>query len=338
VVALAATAAARAPGAAATNAPEVTIDIAASCQALKAGALAEAMALELRGAEEAVRAYVARTRPRAAAACIEGAAVVEVTSTDGLALRETVLLDRPGLVRFVAIAIVESLAARAIAPANALPPAAARPPGSPPMPVGTAAPASATAHTTKTTATTTATARARAVPPTSPLAAWLSAGAVARLGGSPSWWSGGGALGGELTWGPRLALHLDLVAITGGLDTEPGRVDVRQLSAALGARVGGWLGRLRVEGGASVHGGAVMWTGRPTMTGVSGASDTTPWLGPAADVALAANLGARLRLRLVVEVGRPLLSADAIGVGDRLAELLPVWASAGLGLVVRLTP
>jgi len=282
-------------------------------EVVSAGALAEALDVELRGAEDRVRDYLRRAHPRARIRCEAGDLAVEVTADDGLAVRESVRADRLGLTRFLAIAIAESVAARA---ATAPTPVVA-PVVPPTVPAVTPEP-----------------------PPATPerMAAWLFAGGTARLGGTPAWWSGGGTVGVELATGSLLTVQLDLGLVTGGVDVDVGRVEARQASAALGARLGTSFGWLRVEGGAALHAGAVMWTGRPSQAGVSGETATTPWLGPAGALVVSAALGERVRLRLFADAGGVVASASADGLGSRFARLDPLWLSAGIGLAVRVTP
>ncbi len=275
-------------------------------EVVSAGALAEALGVELRGAEQGVRDYLRRAHPRARIRCEAGDIAVEVTASDGLAVRESVRSDRLGLARFLAIAIAESVAARAATTATpmAVPAVIAVTPAPPP-------------------------------PSPEPMDAWLFAGGTLRRGGTPAWWSSGGTVGVELAVGAHLSFQIELGFVTGGLDVDVGRVEARQASAALGARLGTSVGWLRVEGGASLHGGAVVWTGNPSQAGVSGETVTTPWLGPTGDLVVSTALSERVRLRLFADAGVLVASASADGLGSRFARLDPFWLSAGIGLAVR---
>ena len=142
---------------------------------LSPAALEEALGVELRGAEAQVSGYIQRARPRVRARCAAGEIIVEVIADDGVALQESVHTRRLGLPRFVAIAVAESVAARAaVLPAPlpiAPPPAPATPP--PPLPL------------------------APRKPPRLVASVW--AGGAALYGGTPGWWNGAAELGADLT-------------------------------------------------------------------------------------------------------------------------------------------
>ena len=280
---------------------------------LSPAALEEALGVELRGAEAQVSGYIQRARPRVRARCAAGEIIVEVIADDGVALQESVHTRRLGLPRFVAIAVAESVAARAaVLPAplpKAPPPAPATPPP-PPLPL------------------------APRKPPR--LVASIWAGGAALYGGTPGWWSGAAELGADLTLRSLVTLHLDLGVASGSLRVEVGSIEVVQPSAAIGVRLGKGFRWFRVEAGVAVRGGAVSWKGYSDRPEVIASAGVAAWLGPAADLLLAADLPRALRLRFHVEVGTPALSASADGLGSRFARLDPIWVTAGIGLGIRI--
>ena len=273
---------------------------------LSPAALEEALGIELGGVEPEVRDYILRARPEARLRCTGNEIVVEVIADDGVALNESLHTAGLGLTRFVAIAIVESIAARAITrPPRPVPPA---PPPPPPKPI-----------------------------PRRGLDAWLSLGGGFSTGGTPTWGGGAGALALELVVRELVSVHLDFTFGGGTLEVVPGKIVALQPSAGLGVRLGVGRRWFRFDGGVSLRVGAAMWSGQPIASGVTGKSGAAPWLGPAADVVFAADVSRRVRVRLHVEVGVPVVSASAEGLGMQLARLDPIWILGGLELAVRVT-
>jgi hypothetical protein len=167
--------------------------------------------------------------------------------------------------------------------------------------------------------------------------AWLWLGGAFQWGGTPGWSSGSGSIGAELVLRSRVTLHLDATFAAGALTVDVGRIDALQPSGALGLRVGGGVRWFRIEGGLLLRAGAVIWSGHSRAAGVNGQSGAAPFVGPAVDLVLSADLSRRLRLRLNMEVGVPALSASAEGDGTSYARLDPVWVMTGLELAVRVS-
>lgn|GEM_PF-3337141 len=290
------------------RAERVTLEVDGCENLLRPGELDEALGVELRNAEENVRDYISRSRPRARIRCRDGEITVEVVASDGVALRESVQSLRLGVTRFVAIAIAESVAARASLP--------------PPKPVVVVV----------------------APPPVAPkprprMVAWLSLTGWFWHGGNPAWWGGGGDLAVDLVLRSLVTLHLDVAISDGVVDVDLGLIQAQMPSVGLGVRVGHSLRWFRAEAGVTLRAGAVRWGGHAYHRDVVAEhSATVPWCGADAELVLSADLSRRVRLRLQTTVGGPISSASAEGLGMLVAGLAPVWVTTGLGLAVRVSP
>lgn len=295
------------------RAERVTVEVEGCQSLLRPGELEDALGVELRDAEQNVRDYISRSRPRARIHCGEGEITVEVVASDGVALRESVQSLRLGLTRFVAIAIAESLAARASLP--------------PPKPLVAVAAGPVVVGLP-----------AAALDPSPRLAAWMSLTGWFWRGGKPAWWGGGGDLAIDLLLRSLITLHLDVALSDGVVTVDPGRIQARIPSVGLGVRLGHGRRWFRADAGGSFRGGAVLWTGQPDSTDIGGRSAVVPWLGAEGALILSADLSSRVRLRLQTTLGGPIASASADGLGMQLAGIAPIWITAGLGLAVRVGP
>ena len=295
---------------------------------LSSEALHKALGVELRGAGPEVIAYIERARPRGLVQCRDQKVVIKVATDDGVEFRETLDADRPGLARFIAIAIVESMVAHTREPEEPGPPLPA------PTPTATApqAPPPRPAEPPPANADRGPSAESSAS------GLWLSALGGAQGSGRPAWWSGRGDLTLDLVTRGLLAFGFCASASHGTLEPPEGRITATAGSAAVVGRIGKVFAPLRLDAGFGARGGIVHWRGDASQADLVGASGVAPWGGPLVELMLAAQVGSNLRLLIGSEGGVTLVSASASRGDTILAELAPVWFSAKLGLGFKLAP
>jgi hypothetical protein len=278
-------------------------------------ALSHALEIELESTRDALTAYFLRARPEARVRCGNEAVVVEVVSTEGVALEESIDAVHLGLARFVAIAVAESVWAHAAdEPDRASPPPLVESHANPitesePTPDGASGLSAAL---------------------------WLRSLGGAQIAGSPIWWSGEGTLGLELVVPPLVSLTLDATLGEGVLYVAPGMIEATHGTAALAVRLGGELERFRLDAGVGMRGGALVWSGSSTSLEVLGTQGTTPSLGALIDVRAAASLLSWLRIDLELEGGLTLFGSNATAFGVAVVHFDPGWLTARLGLAFRL--
>lgn len=129
---------------------------------------------------------------------------------------------------------------------------------------------------------------------------------------------------------PHLRVALELAAEGATVLTESGAVVVRSLSAAprLGYRVGA---RVHGELGIGARLGVVRITGEALPNSqLVGQHLVRPWLGPAASLAIGADLAPNLALTAGVELGVAVTGATARDLGQPIAVLDGAWAALGV--------
>lgn len=270
------------------------IDVDACAGALPPDRVREALRIELGETDDDVRAYLARERPRVHVRCESGALTFELVTPEGVVDRETVSIDRLGLVRFVAIAIAEGVAARARTEvARREPP----PPPQQPAPPPEVAPAA---------------------PPVLALLAGVRVDGTPSVGVGPSL-----ALALAISLAPWLVLEPSIDAAYARASSSLGDVERATTSGGLALRAGGSLDALRLEGGVAARGGPVIAWGTPGVDRVQGQTSVDGWLAVLAQLRAAWTVASPWRLVLDVEGGVTVLEPRAVG---------PEGVSVGLGL------
>jgi hypothetical protein len=265
--------------------------------------LRELLDVELQGVEPEVEAYLQIARPEISISC-DAQVVISISARDGLSYREEVPVDQLGLTRFIAIAIIEGLTARARTESNVI-----------------AAPALAPA------------------PP--PVAAferslWLKALGGAGLNGRDVWATGTAELAVSAELHPHVSIEASVGATYGAPQIDVGHLDSTAVSLCATARWTTSDGPLRIELGVGARGGAVIWAGTASAEGFHGQRNAGPFFGPAVAVALGFVLHPRARLQVELEGDWLAVSSAALAAGEPVASYGPWRGAARLGLAVRL--
>lgn len=273
--------------------------------------LADAVALELRSADAQTQSYVGTEQPTVLVFCMEEHLQVSLRDTQ-MASVARVRADRLGLVRFIALAVAESLAARAGAKSSVPEPEPEPDPAEAPQ-----APATALAHKHE--------------------GLWLRLDYFGRLQLAEGW----PRLGAELTVGyapdPYWTFELGLEMELGKTDQALGEVFATAgtfgLRVLRGAEVGDTV---RLDGGLGVRGGAVSWSGTPDdPAAVQGLSGVSGWMAVGATARLTFWLVEDLGLELGAEGGWLFVDPEASADGQRLTSLGPGYLGLHIGLAWR---
>lgn len=294
---------------------------------LQADRLSAALEVELKNLDPELVEYIRRSTPRAKVTCSlspkERTVYLEVTTTDGTVLKESLESSDRGAERFIAIAISESLAARAAltmereqTPTQTEAPAQTQAVEEPnPVPATPQKPASTDHYPTY----------------------WARASLGGRWFGEPGFPSAAGRVGADaaLSHEWSLGTQLELTRGSGRVDAGELRAQTLSLGAVARYRVG--TGRFVIAPGVGARGGGLRWKGVPSDPATTkGASGYGFWMGPLGNLLLGVNLTSHLRIEIDAEVGLNPVPVRATQSSDVVGSAGDTWTSLQLGAAVQL--
>lgn len=276
--------------------------------------LSEALEVELKNLGPALVEHIRTSAPRARVQCQLQHVAVIVETRDGEALRERLSLSEQGLLRFIAIAVSESLAAQValrrvaaapepVAPAATTEPEAVPAPAPPPPPR-----------------------------PQSPTWRWGAAGLL-RFFGEPDLTSAGLRAGLDARLHTHLAVGANLETTASSRRVEGGKISVTTFSLAAEARYVWVRGRFQLHSGVGARSGAVLWRGTPNdPERLQGQTGLAAWGGPYGVVLSSVDVTPNALAEFGLEAGANPSKVDATRNESRIATLGQFWLTMLLGI------